>query len=156
RLIAAPCCLTAQRAGFAMVLCGRPSRPGTCAHTELRQTSHFRQELAIREPLSILQLLYELCPVALFSGNPVQRALQHKLIDHSVIAYAHLAEVTSAANHRDLDIAIHLLRDTMLRIERCFSDRGRMPVLDAQDAVIAPLIWRMMLLDRHHHTHLCL
>ncbi|WP_232845125.1 LbetaH domain-containing protein [Paracoccus onubensis] len=156
RLIAAPGCLTAQRTGLAMALCGRPARPGTGTHTELRLTSPFRQELVIREPLAILALLDELCPGTLFSSDPAQRARQQKLIAHAVIADAHLAEVTRAANHRDLDIAIHLLRDTMLRIERCFSDRGPMPVLDAQDAVIAPLIWRMMLLDQHHHTHLCL
>ncbi|WP_240643428.1 hypothetical protein [Paracoccus siganidrum] len=156
RLIAAPGCLTAQRAGLALVLCGRPTRPVAGPRTELRLASPYRQDLAVHEPLAILALLDELCPGALFSGDPERRAGQQKLIGQAVLADARLTEVTNAANHRDLDIAVHLLRDAMLRIERCFANRGALPVLDAQDAVVAPLIWRMMLLDRHHRTHLCL
>jgi serine O-acetyltransferase len=156
RLIASRDCLTAQRAALALVLCGRPAKPVVGTHTELRLADPFRQDLIQREPLAMLAALDALCPGTLFSTDPELRAGQQGLIGHAADADARLAEVTKARNHRDLDIAIHLLRDVMLRIERSFDNRGAAPVLDARDAVIAPLIWRMMLLDRHYRTYLCL
>ncbi|AJE46800.1 serine O-acetyltransferase [Celeribacter indicus] len=156
RLIAAPGCLTAQRAGLALLICGLPLRAEPGPRTELRLTGPFKDTTVRRDPQSILALLDELCPGILFSADPDRRAGQQRLICQTMTADVRLREVTHATNHRDLDIAIHLLRDTMLRIERWFDAPPAVPAPDAVVAVVAPLIWRMTLLDRHHRTHLCL
>lgn len=156
QLIAAPDCVTAERAAIALALCDRPVRPVAGPQTGLRLASPFRKELVIQEPLAILTLLDELCPGTLFSANPVERAEQHKLTGLALLADQRLAEVIAARNPRDLDIAIHLLRDSVLLIERCFRQRSPASRLDVRDAVAAPLIWRMMMLDRHCQAHLCL
>lgn len=67
-------------------------------------------------------------------------------LDHR--AGALLEDVVSARNPRDLDMAIHRLRDMLLRVltEGCSS---------AQLTALLPVLTRMAALDRDFDCHLC-
>lgn len=153
-LVAARNCATAQRAGLAMVLCGMEPVLRSGTRTELRLSGRYRTTRSAREPLAILAHLDELFPGVLFDTDADRRGAQDRLVLRALAADQRLEDVINARNHRDLDIAIYLLRDAMLRIERCFDDPGALP--DMCDAAVVPLIWRMELLDRHHRMHLCI
>jgi serine O-acetyltransferase len=156
RLVASRHCLTAQRASLALVLCGHPLRAEAGPRTELHLSSpSARRDLALRDAPAILAALDGLYPGALLSADPELRGRHLAVIAHLAGADTHLAEAIEARNHRDLDIAIHLLREMLLRVERDLASRGAAPRPDARDAMIAPLIWRMMQLDRRHRSYLC-
>lgn len=59
-----------------------------------------------------------------------------------------LAAVTAARNPRDLDMAIYLLRDLLLRVLVEGASRATMRAL-------SPVLARMQALDRAFDTHLC-
>lgn len=63
---------------------------------------------------------------------------------HAIAAAAPLAEVMAAANPRDLDLAVHQLRTVLDRIQRQ-TDPATGP--DPRDAALAPVLWRMAVLD---------
>ncbi|WEF25602.1 hypothetical protein [Paracoccus sp. S3-43] len=69
----------------------------------------------------------------------------------AVAAARHLDQVMAARNPRDLDLAIHQLRTALLRILR----RSGLNVgPDLRDAALAPVLWRMAVLDRAFGSYL--
>lgn len=73
------------------------------------------------------------------------------LLSQSLAAAEHLGRVMDARNPRDLDLAIHRLRMVLVNIQR----RSGLNVgPDLHDGALAPVLWRMALLDRAFGSYL--
>ncbi len=71
----------------------------------------------------------------------------------TAVAGSHLADAMDARNARDLDLAIHHLRSVLTRIDR---QSAQIVTPDLRDAALAPVLWRMAVLDQGFDSNLCI
>ncbi|WP_295048276.1 hypothetical protein [uncultured Paracoccus sp.] len=69
----------------------------------------------------------------------------------AMAAARHLDRVMAARNARDLDLAVHQLRSALLQIQR---QSGLNVGPGLRDAALAPVLWRMAVLDRAFGSYL--
>lgn len=155
RISGSPTCPAAQRAGLALVLRGgdfAQARGGGRTRLLIEQPQGL--VLAIESPVAMLELIEDLHPhQPLHPADPALRARHRQLIAATDAAQGALAAVTAARNLRDLDIAVFALRQRLLGIE---AELRHLPAAGDSnlDIALAPLIWRLAVLDRRHGLHL--
>ncbi|WP_017999523.1 hypothetical protein [Paracoccus sp. N5] len=155
RISGSPLCPAAQRAGLALALRGRDFRP-------LRSPGKIRLligqgsglVLAIESPVAMLELIEDLhSGQPLHPAEPALRARHRQLIAATDAAQQALAAVLAARNLRDLDLAVFPLRQRLLGIEaelQALPEGGGSNL----DIALAPLVWRLAVLDRRRGLHL--
>ncbi|MCV2447705.1 hypothetical protein [Paracoccus sp. DMF] len=155
RISGSPLCPAAQRAGLALALRGRDfaslRSPGK-TRLLIRQAPGL--VLAIESPVAMLELIEDLHPgQPLHPAEPALRARHRQLIASADAAQQALAAVLTARNLRDLDLAVFALRQRLLGIE---AELQALPEGECSnlDIALAPLLWRLAVLDRRHGLHL--
>ncbi|MDQ7775079.1 MAG: hypothetical protein Q4615_03785 [Paracoccus aminovorans] len=157
RISGSALCPAAQRAGLALALRGLAFRPlPGPGPTRLLIEQAPGLVIAIESPVAMLELIEDLHPdLPLHPAEPALRARHRQLIAAADAAQAPMAAVTAARNLRDLDIAVFALRQRLLAIEAQLlqlpPEAGAGSNLDI---ALAPLVWRLALLDRRHGLHL--
>lgn len=155
RISGSPTCPAAQRAGLALVLRGRDfDQARGNGRTRLLIEQPQGLVLAIESPVAMLELIEDLHPdQPLHPAEPALRARHRQLIAATDAAQGALQAVAAARNLRDLDIAVFALRQRLLGIE---AELRQLPATAGSnlDIALAPLIWRLAVLDRRHGLHL--
>jgi hypothetical protein len=107
------------------------------------------------EPAAMLDLIEALHPGApLLPVDPIERRRLRDLADLAWNLQRLLSTVTRAVQSNEHDIAVHHLRQGLLRAEAALSPTNRAHALDFADAVLAPTLFRLQVLDVHHETFL--
>jgi glutathione S-transferase len=158
RISGSPTCPAAQRAGLALSLRGRHfDLTNGAGKTRLLIEQGPGLVLAIKSSVAMLELIEDLHPdQPLHPAEPALRARHRQLISAADAAQDTMLAVTTARNLRDLDIAVFVLRQRLLAIETellALSVDG-MPPGSNLDIALAPLLWRVAVLDRRHRLHL--
>lgn len=115
------------------------------------------QATALHDLPAMIELIEDLHPEQpLHPRDPDQRALHRELIAATLRAEARLAVLVTARNHRDLDLAHHFLHQTLRPLERGMeaATAPARPRLCNLDVVLAPLLWRITVLDAACGTYL--
>lgn len=148
-------CAVAQGARLALVLRGWP--PGPAGQAQATRLLVERQPgviLTIEDPAAMIELIEDLHPdQPLHPRDPATRARHRGLIALAGPARGELGRVTGARNLRDLDIAVFALRDTLARLDRGLAGEPLGPLANL-DLSLAPLLWRIAILDRRFGLHL--
>ncbi|UFM64631.1 hypothetical protein LOS78_13180 [Paracoccus sp. MA] len=155
RIIGPEGCPVAQRAALALVLRGQRINWLVGARARLVVEQANGVVMAIEDGLAMIELIEDLHPDRrLHPANPELRASHREIMGGALRAQGALAAVIAARNLRDLDIAVHDLRNRLARIEHALPDGDPNPPLANLDVALLPLLWRIALLDLRHDTHL--
>lgn len=114
--------------------------------------------LVLHDSVAMLELVEDLFPDhPLHPADPVLRAHHRDLIGRILVAHQSLAAVTSAQDPRDLDLAIYRLRDLLCPLDEALElprqDRPQGPLSNLSIA-LAPLLWRLRVIDQHFQAKL--
>lgn len=145
-LAAPPDGALAQRVQLALALhgaavCVRPAEGASC----LTVLCTGQGKLVLRDGIAMLDLIWRLFGARL-PTDPAQRAARRDLLEQVVLAEERLAAVMAARDARDLDLAVYHLRETLQRIGKGLG--GLTPAgLERTDVALAPLLWRLQVLD---------
>lgn len=141
-LAAPPDGALAQRVQLALALhgvavCLRPAEGAEC----LTVVCAGQGKLVLRDGIAMLDLIWRLFGARL-PADPWQR----DLLEQVLLAEERLAAVMAAQDARDLDLAVYHLRETLQRIGEGL---GRLTPAGLQrvDVALAPLLWRLQVLD---------
>ncbi len=138
------------------VLRSGPGQVAGPARLTLSRTGDVRP-VVVHDGLVMLELVEDLHPdQPLHPRDTARRARHRELMAQALRAQDRLAQVTVAQGPRDVDLEVHRLRGLLqalsLGIEP-LRGQGRQP-LSNLDVVLAPLLWRILLLDAVYETHL--
>lgn len=103
-------------------------------------------KLVLRDGIAMLDLIWRLFGARL-PTDPAQRAAQRDLLEQVVLAEERLAAVMVARDARDLDLAVYHLRETLKRIGKGLGGLTPAAGLERTDVALAPLLWRLQVLD---------
>ncbi|MCE6957571.1 hypothetical protein LAZ40_00570 [Cereibacter sphaeroides] len=116
-----------------------------------------RPVVTLYDSLAMIELIEDLHPdQPLHPADPEARASHRALMALALRGQQRLALVTRAADSGDYDIAMHFLSNVLRRIEAALpatDDAGRPSNLDI---VLAPLLWRILVLDRAFGSHIAI
>ncbi len=107
-------------------------------------------QVVLRDPLAMLDLTEDLHPdQPLHPRDPVRRAEHREGLALVRTVFPVLDQVCNAKAPRELDLAIHLLRSRLTRIETLLASAQATSGsgFSLLDTLLAPLLWRLKALD---------
>jgi glutathione S-transferase len=113
------------------------------------------QDLHLAESSAMIELVEDLHPRhPLHPSDPADRARHRELMETGRQIQAHLSAATRAREQNELDIVVHRLRKPLEKAEAQLAQRLYVPGTTPSnvDAVFAPTLWRLRLLDEVHRT----
>ncbi|RWR07400.1 glutathione S-transferase family protein [Paenirhodobacter populi] len=151
-------CATAQAAALALLHRGTPFDwlPGAAGPdhgTQLSVVDLEGQEIRAGALPAILDWIEDFHPgQPLHPEDPATRGRHRALLRVAERLPARLSDMLTARTDRDLDIAQHFLLDLMQTFEE---EAARADArLSNVDLALAPVLWRIALLDRDYATHI--
>lgn len=158
--IAAPAdCAVVQQMRLALALRGAvpevtvlPDDPGAAGKARLTCRARGLGVVVLHDAVAMLELVEDRFPDRpLHPADPLVRARHRELIGKVLAAHGSLGAVLAAPDPRDLDLAVYRLRDRL----RAIAD-GLEPVRPTQPfpltnlaLALAPLLWRLQVIDRN-------
>lgn len=115
--------------------------------TQLRITDAEGEGVLLRDPAGMIEWIEDLLPDATLTSRS---AGGQALLRGAARLPARVAAVTAARHARDLDLAQHFLHEALQPLEAEAGGRR----VSALDFLIAPVLWRIDLLDRAFGAHL--
>ncbi|AXQ95716.1 hypothetical protein LV780_16820 [Cereibacter azotoformans] len=154
RMAAEAGCPVAQRAALALACRSKDLHwstadglaPGTSCLSVHRAG---RPVVTLYDSLAMIELIEDLHPdQPLHPADPEERASHRALMALALRGQQRLALVTRAAESGDYDIAMHFLSKVLHRIEAALPATDHASRPSNLDIVLAPLLWRILVLDR--------
>lgn len=118
---------------------------------------HGNDTTALTDEIEMVEMIEALHPDQPFHPRDPDRLVSHrKLMAASLRAQGRLEALLSAQTTCDLDLAHHFLHEALLPLEHGLADRplAARRTISNLDVMLAPLLWRMLLLDRFIGTHI--
>lgn len=126
--------------------------PGTSC---LRVHRAARPVVTLYDSLAMIELIEDLHPdQPLHPADPEARASHRALMALALRGQQRLALVTRAADSGDHDIAMHFLSNVLRRLEATLPPTDEAGGPSNLDIVLAPLLWRILVLDRAFGNHI--
>lgn len=160
RMTAEAGCPVGQRAALALAcrskLLDWPATDGPAPGTScLRVLRAGRPVVTLYDSLAMIELIEDLHPdQPLHPADPEVRASHRALMALALRGQQRLALVTRAADPGDHDIAMHFLSNVLRRIEAALPATDEAGGPSNLDIVLAPLLWRIIVLDRAFGSHI--
>lgn len=154
-----PDCAVAQTAAIALL--DRGTVPvhqlfHGAGNATLQIRTDFDETVTLTDPAEMLRWIGDLHPA---HPQPPAYGAARKVLRNVALSTGHvrhhLGALTAARNSRDVDLAWHGLRSALRMLDETWADQpvGHAGLSDA-DILLAPLLWRVRILDAAHRTHI--
>lgn len=137
-----------QRLRLALTLRGLPADPDEAARMRAAILHQGGDSAGLSDQLALIDLIDSLYPDRpLYPVDRRARSRQRDLIRQALHCHERLDRITAAHNPRDLDLAVHGFRQSLGPLDAGLAGADAVP--GNPDVVLAPLLWRVRLLDLH-------